>query len=287
MPTAFISYAHENDGHQSKALSLSNRLREGGVDASIDAYTLHPAEGWAKWMEKQLRLEFLILILSPRYIKEFNQEHVTSSGARFETSMISSILLSRGVSFERIAIVLFDTWGNLVVPEVLYSCQRYYVDRVGEYEKLYAFVTGQELVTKPALGKFIKLPARSPPERVPHERSFAALCKLIWPLVDENGRIFRDFGPNSGAALSGEKARSVRFDLSLWRIRREQIGQNNDMIAAYLREYADVVPGIHSDVFSRWLSHIDAFRIHLQNELVDYREHQFPAEVVGIIKGSL
>jgi hypothetical protein len=41
VPSVFISYSHDNDGHLSKALGLSNRLRKEGIDASIDAYALH------------------------------------------------------------------------------------------------------------------------------------------------------------------------------------------------------------------------------------------------------
>jgi TIR domain len=100
VPSVFISYSHDNDGHLSKALGLSNRLRKEGIDASIDAYVLHPAEGWPKWMESQFPLDFLIVILSPRYIREFNQEVKSSSGARYEGSILSTLLLKRGQSYE-------------------------------------------------------------------------------------------------------------------------------------------------------------------------------------------
>jgi hypothetical protein len=51
------------------------------VDASIDAYDNHPAEGWPKWMEKQFKSDFIIVILSERYITEFAQEIDSASGA--------------------------------------------------------------------------------------------------------------------------------------------------------------------------------------------------------------
>jgi hypothetical protein len=92
MPSAFISYAHDNERHQIKALALANRLRVEGVDVSIDAYVQHPPEGWPKWMEKQFRLEFIVVILSPKYVAEFNQEHPSSAGSRYEGGMLSSLL---------------------------------------------------------------------------------------------------------------------------------------------------------------------------------------------------
>jgi hypothetical protein len=45
-------------------------------------------------------LDFLIVILSARYIREFNQEVKSSSGARYEGSILSALLLKRGQSYE-------------------------------------------------------------------------------------------------------------------------------------------------------------------------------------------
>jgi hypothetical protein len=65
LPTVFISYAHDNSDHKSKVLDLSNRLRVEGVNASIDAYVQHPAEGWPKWMEHQFRADIVVVVMSP------------------------------------------------------------------------------------------------------------------------------------------------------------------------------------------------------------------------------
>jgi hypothetical protein len=287
VPTVFISYSHDSDNHRLKALELSNRLRREGVDASIDAYVLHPAEGWPKWMESQFQLDFLIVILSPRYIREFNQEVESSSGARYEGSILSALPHSRGVSYERIAIVCFDDWPYLDIPLVLSSCTRYYVDRPDEYQKLYALLTGQTWVEKPPLGSRITLRPALQSVPVHSEQSFGALCKMLWPLMEENRRIFEDFGPDSGAAYSCPGDKTIRYDLTLWKHRRKAIGANNEVIAEYLRSYANVIPDIHEPLFRKWLSHIDAFALHLDDDNIDYREHQFPREVVDIIKGEL
>ncbi|MBV1795823.1 SEFIR domain-containing protein [Siccirubricoccus sp. G192] len=287
MPTVFISYSHESEEHRTKALTLSNRLRNEGVDASIDAYVQHPEEGWPKWMERQFRSTFLVVILSPRYVRDFNQESVSSSGARYEGGMLSSLLLDNGLSFRRMAIVCFDAWPNLEIPPILSGCTRYCIDRPGEYEKLYAFLTGQSLVEKPSLGNVVTL--RPGTQSPPHysERSFAVLCKMIWPLVEENRRIFEDFGPNSGSTFPGPGGKTVRYDLTLWRSQRLTIGKNNQLIAGYLRAYSDVVPHSHEALFRKWLSHIDAFALHVTDNTIDYRGHQFPQEVIDVLRGKL
>ena len=45
--------------------------------------------------------------------------------------------------------------------------------------------------------------------------SFRSLCTQLLPLVNENHRIFRDFGPNSSASLNSDEPKNVRFDLRL------------------------------------------------------------------------
>lgn len=287
MPKVFISYSHDSISHREKAVKLSNRLRQDGVDASIDAYVLHPAEGWPKWMEAQLRLDFVVIILSPKYVESFNQETGASSGAQYEGGIISALLLQKGLRFENIAVVCFDDWKNIDIPPVLFGCTRCYVDRQGEYKKLYAFLTGQVLVEKPPLGNLIVLKPGAQSFLSPDKRSFSDLCRSLWPLMEDNRRIFEDFGPNSGAAHSGAEEKIVRHDLSLWRSRRPAIGVNNELIAKEIRSYADVIPEAHEKLFRKWLSHIEAFAAHLADDDVDYREHQFPRQVVEIIKEHL
>ena len=46
-PRVFISYSHDSPEQQDRVLALADRLRAGGVDASIDQYEPHPSEGWA------------------------------------------------------------------------------------------------------------------------------------------------------------------------------------------------------------------------------------------------
>jgi hypothetical protein len=109
--------------------------------------------------------------------------------------------------------------------------------------------------------------------------NFKQLCSALQPVIQENGRIFRDFGPNSGASSDGV----LRTDLSVWYAKRPKIVENNSQISDLIRSNLTAVPAEHYEIFTRLLSHIDAFEAHVLKGGVDYREHQFPKEIVVII----
>lgn len=50
-PVVFISYSHDSKEHARRVLALSDRLRDDGVDCTVDQYEQSPPEGWQKWMD--------------------------------------------------------------------------------------------------------------------------------------------------------------------------------------------------------------------------------------------
>ncbi|UCH96269.1 MAG: TIR domain-containing protein [Candidatus Aminicenantes bacterium] len=67
-PNVFISYSQDSEEHCRKVLALSNRLRQDRINAIIDQYEESPAEGWPRWMEKQIcNADFVILICTEKY----------------------------------------------------------------------------------------------------------------------------------------------------------------------------------------------------------------------------
>ena len=111
-------------------------------------------------------------------------------------------------------------------------------------------------------------------------RSFRQLRSKLRPLVRDNSRIFQTFGPNSDASSAPSRLRS---DVSAWKKIRARIAENNEQIANLIRINWHLVPAESAPAFERWLSHIDAFRAHLEDNSVDYRHHQFPREILKII----
>lgn len=109
---------------------------------------------------------------------------------------------------------------------------------------------------------------------------FKQLCRAIRPMMDENGRIFREFGPNSGA---GGPPREVRQNLGVWREMMPTIADNNARIRNLINANRDAIPVRYDGDFERWINHIDAFEAHVQDPLADYRHHQFPQQIVEIV----
>jgi hypothetical protein len=112
---------------------------------------------------------------------------------------------------------------------------------------------------------------------------FQVLCKQLLPLINENHRIFRDFGPNSCLTLNSGEPRNVRFDMRPWYSMRPEIAKNNERIAFLIKEHSFSIPVPEHALFERWLSHIDAFQLHVTDASIDYREHTFPTEIVGVV----
>ena len=68
-PKVLISYSHDSPEHAERVLKLSNRLREDGIDCTIDQYVVVPEEGWPLWMERQIEAsEFVLIVCTETYI---------------------------------------------------------------------------------------------------------------------------------------------------------------------------------------------------------------------------
>jgi hypothetical protein len=111
--------------------------------------------------------------------------------------------------------------------------------------------------------------------------TFRELCRSLSPLMDDNSRIFNNFGPNSGTGDGRPKA--IRYDMTAWNAIKTEIGCNNQKLKFLISRHSDLVLVDHEYVFQRWISHIDAFAAHLRDVNVDYRHHQFPADVITIV----
>lgn len=110
-------------------------------------------------------------------------------------------------------------------------------------------------------------------------RSFRSLKRAVRPLARDNKRIFQTFGPKSGAAQDGLD----KFDVAAWHRARLSIKANNEKILAILQDNFDRIPVAHQAVFTLWINHIQAFSAHLEDQAVDYRNHQYPSGVDQIL----
>src|ERR1035438_3182712 len=90
-PKVFISYSHDSEHHVDNVLSLSDRLRSNGVDASVDQYVMNPEDGWVTWMQREIDNADYVLVICSQIYKtrlEKNEEPGIGLGAIWESQLI-------------------------------------------------------------------------------------------------------------------------------------------------------------------------------------------------------
>jgi len=108
-------------------------------------------------------------------------------------------------------------------------------------------------------------------------KSFEDLISYLRSYIIENGRTFKQFGPNSGASTT----EPLRWDLTLWyKSRRDKILPNNTLIANTIKSNFKLIPSDCVEIFEKLLSHIYAFEKHCEDADFDYSNYQFPLEIL-------
>ena len=162
-PKVFISYSHDSDEHMERVLSLADRLRASGVDATIDQYVHDPEDGWQVWTETQMRNSDLVLVVcTETYLKraERREEPGTGHGAIWEISVGYVLLYNQGMKNKKFVPVVFDKADRTYIPLPLQSYTNYCIADDQGYLELYRRLTNQPLITMPELGRIESLPPR-------------------------------------------------------------------------------------------------------------------------------
>lgn len=128
--------------------------------------------------------------------------------------------------------------------------------------------------------QFSDIPTKSEIVKV---ENFKDLCKNIYPLLKENGDVFKRYGPNSSA----NSKEPLRRDMSLWyESRKEKILPNNRIISDLIGSNKSIIPSENTKVFENFLAHSFAFQKHCENPNFDYSEHLFPNKFYEIIENE-
>ena len=152
-PRVFISYSHDSSSHQLNVLEFANRLRADGIDAVIDRYEQFPAEGWPRWMAKQVeQADFVLIVCTDLYNRRYRGEEEPDRG--------------KGVAWESVLIrnYLYDQKGSRTFIPVLFPHSKVddiptalrgfsYFQIPDRYDDLYRLLTHQPEVQKPQLGR--------------------------------------------------------------------------------------------------------------------------------------
>jgi len=163
----FISYSHDSREHARRVLDLSDRLRRGGVDCTIDQYEESPREGWSRWMMNQIeQAEFVLVVCTESYERRFRgkEEAGKGLGARWEGAIITEEIYQNEANNTKFIPLLFSVGDAVHIPVMLRSATYYDLGSEEGYEKLYRRLTRQPQITPPSLGKIIPMPSDQPQE---------------------------------------------------------------------------------------------------------------------------
>jgi SEFIR domain len=162
-PRVFISYSHDGPEHEERVLSLADRLREDGIDAEIDQYVQAPAEGWAAWCERQIKVaKFVLMVCTETYHRRVSgdEERGKGLGVVWEAQIIRQLVYEAGAVSEKFIPLLFSDGLAQHIPLPVKHWTQYVADSDKGYDALYRRLTQQPWTTRPPLGPGRHLPPR-------------------------------------------------------------------------------------------------------------------------------
>ena len=94
MPKVFISYSWEDEDHKKWVKSLTDRLIESGIDATLDQYDLSLGDRLPLFMEQSISAaDFVLIICTPTYKEKADGR---KGGVGYEGHIISGELFAKG-----------------------------------------------------------------------------------------------------------------------------------------------------------------------------------------------
>jgi SEFIR domain len=150
--------------------ALADKLRNDGVDASIDQYTQDPNEGWIRWMRSQVnQSDRVLLIFTETYQRRFegDEEKGRGLGATFEGVIVTQALYESGGRNAKFRPVVFREEDEKFIPLELRCFNRYRVDSPENYDALLRWLHEAPRIVAPIVGQKPDLPPESPSELFP------------------------------------------------------------------------------------------------------------------------
>ena len=151
----FISYAHESAELSNNILEFSNLLRTKGVDSEIDQYEEAPAEGWPKWMMRQIQqADFVLVCCSKLFFDRANDFSGDNDGlgVKWETSLILQQLYGLSTNNTKFIPIIFDDLDKKFIPLPLQPYTHYKLTDSVTKNRLIDRLRGVSKSKRPALG---------------------------------------------------------------------------------------------------------------------------------------
>jgi hypothetical protein len=91
-PRVFISYSHDSAEHKSWALSFATTLRNRGIDAVLDQWSLKPGGDLPHFMETEIaKCDYALIVCTETYVTKAN---AGKGGVGYEKMIVTASLLS-------------------------------------------------------------------------------------------------------------------------------------------------------------------------------------------------
>ncbi len=193
MEKVFISYSQESTEHSDRVLALANRLINDGLDCALDQYESSPAEGWPKWMDRQLKdAEYVVIVCTETYWNRVMDEEYPGKGkgVKWESTLTFQHIYDNDSKNPRFIPVVFDPSDCRYIPTLLKGASFYCVNTPGGYEKLYRRLTKQPEVVKPVPGPIKVLPPKKPAVDFPGAALGKAAGVSLYKLPVTGDRLF-------------------------------------------------------------------------------------------------
>lgn len=173
-PKVFISYAWGSEEYQNKVLAFVSQLRSDGIDTIFDKWDLIEGNNTYAFMEKCVSdssVTNVLMLLDPIYAKRADDY---SGGVGTETQIISAKVYKEVTQDKFIPIVMErDEDGNVCKPTYLEGIFHFDLSIADDYDNTYKRLVktlyGEEVYTKPELGKkpsWVDKPIVIPPRSI-------------------------------------------------------------------------------------------------------------------------
>lgn len=182
-PTAFISYAQESENHKAWVREFAARLRQSGIDASIDQWSLHLGDELPEFMERSIREnDYVLIVCTPTYkIKSNNRQ----GGVGYEGDIITGELFSQRNQRKFIPVLQQGSWAQ--------SCPTWLAGKLGvdlsrddafeaQYQNLVTTILNRGLSAPPIVMGSSPMSSKEP----------LPVKKFVDPAVDIVGENYKD-----------------------------------------------------------------------------------------------
>lgn len=152
----FISYAHESETLSNEVLEFSNSLRSEKIDAEIDQYEECPAEGWPKWMMRQVQESNFVLVCCTKVFFERANDFSGKDdglGVKWETSLILQQLYALNTGNTKFIPIIVALEDKKYIPLPLQPYTFYQLSNEHDIKKLIDRLKGVSKSKRPPLGK--------------------------------------------------------------------------------------------------------------------------------------